>query len=332
MSTLVIIALILGTLVVLRVMNVARMASSLAGEREEAENEGTSYLNSFGLLIFMIVGLALTVYMIFKYQPFMLPESASAHGVQVDFLLNMNFVIIGIVFFVTQILLFWFAYRYRHSTNRRAYFYPENHKLEIIWTVIPTIVLAVIIATGLNEWNKITMSHPKDGMRVQVYGYQFAWIARYAGPDNQLGRSYYKLITPDNPLGLDFSDPATADDRVTAGNEMRLPKGKGIQFEFNARDVLHSAYFPHFRTQMNCVPGMTTGFYMEPTITTTEMREITKNEKFDYILLCNKICGVAHYSMKMKVVIDEQADFEAWLSQQKPAVPAPTATAATASL
>jgi cytochrome c oxidase subunit 2 len=171
-------------------------------------------------------------------------------------------------------------------------------------------------------------------MHVQVYGYQFNWIARYAGADNKLGRSNYRLITNDNPLGLDYSDPATKDDIITRGNEMRIPKGKPVLFHFNSRDVIHSAYFPHLRTQMNCVPGMTTKFYVEPTITTTEMRTITKNDKFNYVLLCNKICGVAHYNMKMNLVIDEPAAFDNWLKGEKPAmegVKMPTAEAETRS-
>ncbi len=323
-----IIAMLLGVLVVIRLMTVAQLASVLSGEDEEEEQKRHNNMNSMGLMIFMVVGLALMVYMTIKYQPFMLPESASAHGVQTDFLLNINFAVIGIVFFITQIMMFWFIYKYKHDKKRFALFYPDNHKLELIWTVVPTIVLSALIVTGLKEWNKMTQGHPQDGMLVQVYGYQFNWIARYAGEDNKLGRSYYKLISDENPLGIDYSDPAAKDDIITKGNEMHLPKGVPVQFEFNSRDVIHSAYFPHFRTQMNCVPGMTTRFYMEPTITTAEMRGITKKETFDYVLLCNKICGVAHYNMKMKVVVDEPAEFKNWLKGEKPAVPvAPAATA-----
>ncbi len=318
-----IIAMLLGLLVVIRLMNVAQLASVLAGEDEEEEQKRHNTMNGIGMMLFMALGLGLMVYMTFKYQPFMLPESASAHGVKTDFLLNINFAVIGIVFFLTQIALFWFVYKYQHDKNKRALFYPDNHKLEIIWTVVPTIVLSVLIVTGLNEWNKMTQSHPEDGMKVQVYGYQFNWIARYSGPDNTLGRSFYKLISDDNPLGIDYSDPAAADDIITKGAEMRLPKGVPVLFQFNSRDVIHSAYFPHFRTQMNCVPGMNTSFYMEPTISTAEMRKITKNDKFDYVLLCNKICGVAHYNMKMKVVVDDPADFKNWLKGEKPAVPVP---------
>ena len=327
MNTLMIIALILGVLVIIRLMNVAQLASVLSGENEDEEQKRHNYMNSIGLMLFMVIGLVVMVYMTVKYQPFMLPESASAHGVNTDFLLNINFLVIGIVFFATQIALFWFVYKYQHSRSRRAYFYPHNNKLEVIWTVIPTIVLSALIVTGLNEWNKMTQGHPDDGMKVQVYGYQFNWMARYAGPDNTLGRSFYKLISDDNPLGLDYSDPATADDIITKGNEMRLPKGVPIEFQFNSRDVIHSAYFPHFRTQMNCVPGMNTSFYMEPTITTQEMRNITENENFNYVLLCNKICGVAHYQMKMTVVVDEPEDFRNWLKGEKPAMPAQTAAA-----
>lgn len=327
MDFLTILALILGTLVIVRLMNVSQLASVLSGENEDDQQDKENSINKYGMMIFMVVGLILMIYMTLKYQPFMLPESASAHGKKIDFLLNINFAVIGIVFFLTQIFLFWFVYKYIYNRNRRAFFYPDNHKLELIWTVVPTIVLAALIVTGLREWNQITQNHPDNGMKVQVYGYQFNWIARYAGPDNTLGRSNFKLISDTNPLGVDYSDPAAADDIMTKGPEMVLPKGVPIQFQFNSRDVIHSAYFPHFRTQMNCVPGMNTAFYMEPTITTDEMRKITNNEKFDYILVCNKICGVAHYNMKMKVSVMEPADFTNWLKGEKKVVPANTPAA-----
>src|SRR5690606_6869706 len=145
------------------------------------------------------------------------------------------------------------------------------------------------------------------------------WITRYSGKDNTLGKSNYKLITDENPLGLETSDPAMKDDVYTTGNEMHIPVGQEIKFQFNARDVIHSAYFPHFRAQMNLVPGMNTFFTFKPTITTEEMRKITKNDKFDYVLLCNKVCGVAHYTMKMTVVVDTPEDFKKWLRKQKKA-------------
>lgn len=325
MSLLIIIAIALSILVMVRLMNIVQLASELSDQHEESELKRENKINGVLLVGFMVVGLVLMVYMTLRYNRFMLPVSASEHGVEIDNLLNWNFAVIGFVFFITQIALFWFAFKYRFKKEKRAYFYPENHKLELIWTIIPTIVLAALIVTGLKSWNKITQSDNTDGMKVEVYGYQFNWIARYAGKDNQLGASNYKLISDENALGVDYRDAKTADDIMTKGNEMHLPVGIPVDMVFHSRDVIHSAYFPHFRAQMNCVPGMTTKFYFKPTITTAEMRKITKNENFDYILLCNKVCGVAHYTMKMKVVIDSPEDFKAWLKGEKPVVETPAA-------
>lgn len=326
MTILILLAVVLGVMVLVRLMNIVQLSTQVSGY-EETEDDQIRENNwaALGLMVFMIVGLALTILMIVTYSPHLLPVAASEHGVGLDKLLNINWIIIGTVFFLTQITLFYFANKYRHTKGRVAYFYPMNHKLEIVWTAIPTIVLSILIITGLREWHKILMADKKDAVNVQVYGYQFAWITRYSGNDNVLGKSNYKLITDDNPLGLDTSDPAMKDDVYTTGNEMHIPLGKEINFQFNARDVIHSAYFPHFRAQMNLVPGMNTFFSFKPTITTEEMRKITKNEKFDYILLCNKICGVAHYTMAMKVVVDTPEDFKKWVRKQKKAKEIPTA-------
>lgn len=320
MSLLIILAIGLTIFVIARLMTIVQLAGELAGESEEAELKRDNKINGLMLMGFMIGGLSLMIYMTLRYNKFMLPVSASEHGVEIDNLLNWNFAVIGLVFFITQIALFYFAFKYRFSKERRAYFYPENHKLELIWTIIPTIVLASLIVTGLKSWNKITQSEHTDGMQVEVYGYQFNWIARYAGKDNKLGASNFKLISDENALGVDYRDALAKDDIMTKGNEMHLPVGIPVDMIFHSRDVIHSAFFPHFRTQMNCVPGMTTRFYFKPTITTAEMKKITKNENFDYVLLCNKVCGVAHYTMKMKVVIDSPADFKKWLKGEKPVV------------
>jgi len=107
-----------------------------------------------------------------------------------------------------------------------------------------------------------------------------------------------------------------ADDRIAKG-EMHLPLGKEVEFIFRSQDVIHSAYLPHFRAQMNTVPGVPTRFKMTPTITTAEMRKKLGDDKFDYILLCNKVCGAAHFNMQMKVVVDTPEEYEAWLAKQK---------------
>src|SRR5690606_19135257 len=143
-----------------------------------------------------------------------------------------------------------------------------------------------------------------------------------------------------NTVGIDVSDPYAMDDKVTA--ELRLPVGRPVIFKFRSQDVLHSAYFPHFRAQMNVVPGMTTQFAFTPTVTTQEIREteymtdkvarikeirkarsdagetdMADYEDFDYYLLCNKICGTAHYNMQMKIVVETEEDFNSWLAEQR---------------
>ncbi|MEN9333862.1 MAG: hypothetical protein RLY35_1042 [Bacteroidota bacterium] len=109
---------------------------------------------------------------------------------------------------------------------------------------------------------------------------------------------------------------AGADDKLVKG-EFHIPVGQEIEFVFRSQDVIHSAYMPHFRAQMNTVPGVPTRFKMKPTITTAEMRKKLGNDKFDYLLLCNKVCGAAHFNMKMTVVVDTPEDYAAWLAEQK---------------
>ena len=336
MSLLWILAVLFGVLVLVRLANITQLSSQLAEESEEDEQDRDNRFNAWMLVAFLWIGMGLLVYMIFGYKHFLLPVSASEHGVALDELMNINWVILFIVFFITQILLFTFAFKYRYNKNRRAFFYHDNNKIETIWTVIPAIVLLILVFAGLKEWNRITDSQNQtDGMKIQIYGKQFDWTARYSGKDNKLGASSFRRISDGNPLGVDSLDVASNDDIIA--REMHFPVGIPIDMQINSRDVLHSFYLPHFRVQMNAVPGMNTRFYFKPTITTAKMREITGNPNFDYVLLCNKICGVAHYNMKMKIVVDEPDAFRKWLKNEKlvfektaapVVVPAPVAPAA----
>jgi cytochrome c oxidase subunit II len=188
----------------------------------------------------------------------------------------------------------------------------------MIWTIIPSIALAVLILYGLSQWNSIMkpIESEEDYVLIELYGKQFDWTARYAGEDAKLGRAEYRLIEGLNALGLDTSDVHAADDKIVKG-EFHLPVGKPVQFVFRAQDVMHSAYMPHFRAQMNCVPGLKTQFNFVPRKTTLEMKEITGNDEFEFILLCNKICGAAHYNMQMNIIVESQEDYDKWLAEQK---------------
>jgi cytochrome c oxidase subunit 2 len=332
---LVYVAIILTVLAIGYLVRVFELASSLKGKKPEEITEKDNRLMSRIMLTFLIALFCFIIWNLKSYGSRVLPESASKHGVVLDWLFNVNMAIIWIVFIITHILLFTFAYKYYGKKDNVATYFPHNNKLEMIWTIIPAIVLAFIVIYGIKTWNKITEDASPATTVVELYAKQFDWTARYAGTDNTLGEANYKLITSTNDLGLDSLDKNAADDIIVKG-EFHLPVNKEIEFKFRSRDVIHSAFFPHFRAQMNCVPGMTTMFHFTPTITTAEMRkkpEVIKlmqginearakrNEKpveFDFILLCNKICGNSHYNMQMQIVIDTPEDYNKWLASKKP--------------
>ena len=303
------------------------------------DNNTQGYL-MFGFLAFIYI---FTIYGLIEWGPLVLHTPASAHGSEIDNLMNVTWVLIFIVQAITQVLLHYFAFKYRGKQGQKALFFSDSTKLEVIWSGIPAVVLAVLILFGLYAWTNIMFIDEDDEtIVVEVYAKQFGWTARYAGPDNVLGKANVRLIEGVNTLGVDLSDPNAQDDIVVT--ELHIPKGKKIHFKFRSQDVLHSAYFPHFRAQMNCVPGMVTEFAFEPVYTSDEYRElpymvekvknindlrakksiglVAKGEPaldpytFNFLLLCNKICGASHYNMQMKVVVDTPEDYKKWLSDK----------------
>ena len=289
-----------------------------------------------------------TIYSFVSYTKVLLPESASEHGYTYDTLLIISFIVIFIVQTITQALLHYFAYKYRGINGRKASFITHNNKLELIWTVIPAIVLFALILYGMTTWSDImNFDEDEDALVVELYAQQWNWKARYAGDDNVLGDANVRFLNDfdgRNSVGIDASDPNGLDD-VVVTQEFRLPVDRKVIFKIRSQDVLHSAYMPHFRAQMNCVPGMITEFSFTPTTTTADMRMnpdvvakvnrinkirydnsqelIAKGEEplepyqFDYLLLCAKICGASHYNMQMKIVVESEKDFNKWLNEQK---------------
>jgi len=239
--------------------------------------------------------------------------------------------------------LHYFAFKYRGEEGKKAIYFADNDKLEFIWTIIPVFVLAGLILYGLYTWTNIMfVDEDEDVMYVELYAKQFAWEARYSGKDNVLGKANVRLIEGVNTMGVDLEDPNAQDDIATS--ELHIPKGKKVVFKLRSQDVLHSAFMPHFRAQMNCVPGMVTQFAFTPIKTTDEMRQsdnivekvsninkirakksaelVAKGESaldpytFDYLLLCNKICGASHYNMQMKIVVDTPEEYKNWLKDK----------------
>lgn len=314
-------------------------ANDNSGIANDRDNSVNGYL-MFGFLGFIYL---FTIYSLIAWGDFVLGTPASEHGKDVDSLMEISLWLIFFVQTVTQFLLHYYSFKYRGKEGQKALYFADNNKLEAIWTIIPVIVLAVLILYGLYTWNQIMYyDDEEDVMYVELYAKQFGWEARYAGEDNTLGKANVRYIEGINTVGVDLEDPNAQDDKVVT--ELHLPKGKKVVFKIRSQDVLHSAYMPHFRAQMNCVPGMVTQFTFVPTITTAEMRQneaimakvdkinkirakksadlVAKGESaldpytFDYLLLCNKICGRSHYNMQMKIVVDTPSDFKKWLADK----------------
>jgi len=433
MKLLILLVIVVGVIAVAQLAKIYQLSARMRGHREEEISEADTRMNGALWIVFMIVFYATTIWQFVRYGDY-LPPAASAHGESVDTLMNFNLAIIIFVFFVVNTLLFIFPYKYRYNKNRKALFLLHDSRLELIWTVVPSIVLAVIIIFGLKTWTEMTGPASDDAIRVEIYSKQFDWTARYSGDDGQFGATDFNLITPSNPLGIiteegvllangkltdkidklqatldiekahlldekaeieatlhggdahghdvadshesspdhtlhlesrlhdietvlssgqalvmtqaayeakedkiyrlerhlqrilelqpyEFSDGLSGwdvgkDDRIVKG-EFHLPIGREIEFIFRSRDVIHSAFMPHFRAQMNTVPGLPTRFKITPTITTDSMRTILDNPDFNYILLCNKICGSAHFNMAMDIVVESQEKYDAWLAEQK---------------
>ena len=299
----------------------------------------------FAFLVFIYL---VTIFSFVSYTKVLLPESASEHGVTYDSLFFISFALIMFVQIITQALLHYYSYKYRGLKNTKATFITHNNRLEFIWTIIPAIVLFGLILYGMTTWSQImNFEEDEDALVIELYAQQWNWKARYAGNDNVLGDANVRFLNDydgRNTVGIDSSDPNGLDD-VVVTQEFHLPVNRKVIFKFRSQDVLHSAYMPHFRAQMNCVPGMITQFSFTPTVTTEEMRQnvdvvdkvtrinkirydksqelIAKGEEslepyqFDYLLLCAKICGASHYNMQMKIVVESEKDFNKWIDKQK---------------
>jgi cytochrome c oxidase subunit 2 len=343
-ALLTIIVLVFITVAIWQMVKIFDLANA-NNDNSQIADDNDNKLNGYLMLGFLAFIYIITIvcFVLWGDLPLM-SNSASAHGPDIDNLMIISMVVIFIVQTITQFLLHYFAFKYKGEKGKKALFYADNDRLEFIWTIIPVIVLAGLIIYGLFTWSDIMfVEDDDDTLVVELYAQQFNWKARYSGEDNVLGEANVRLIDIDkaNILGLDESDPNAQDDIITT--ELHLPVGKKVLFKMCSQDVLHSAYMPHFRAQMNCVPGMITQFGFTPTVTTAEMRQtpdmidkvarinkVRANNKeeieargqdvryeFDYILLCNKICGKSHYNMQMKIIVETEEEYNAWLKEQK---------------
>jgi cytochrome c oxidase subunit 2 len=378
MKFITLIVIVLAIIAVAQLARIYEIASKLRSNNETEVDYRDNKLNANLLLLFGIGMFVSYIWMIARYGAGGSTVAASVEGVDYDWLMAVNLVLISVIFFVTNGLLFYFAWKYHARPNKKAFYYPHNSKLELLWTAAPAAVLSVVIILGLLQWRDRTSAADQNAMVIELYSKQFDWAVRYSGLDNKLGKFDYKLVNTDNPLGLATSgtiaarvdemkaeietlearindpdavysvaalnemkntlavkerlyvrllqlqqnynpewDAMANDDIVQPANiKLTLKKNQEYDIYFRAQDVIHSAYFPHFRAQINTVPGMVTRMKFTPRFSTREMREKLKDDNFNFILLCNKICGASHSNMKLNVEVLDEAEYDAWWAEQ----------------
>ncbi|MEY4906126.1 MAG: hypothetical protein RLZZ292_3941 [Bacteroidota bacterium] len=332
-----ILCLVLGFVVLLQIGRVSELTAQVRGT-EEAQRDSNKW-NAIAMPIFCAVFLIFVCVTAYQYKDYMLwygPHvSASKHGHSLDRLFNITLVVTGIVFVLTQVALFWYAYKYRGREGAKVLFIPHNNKLEIIWSAIPAVVMALLVIGGLDAWNEV-MADVQEGsnaMEIEANAMQFAWNLRYPGTDGKLGTKDYKKISSSNPFGQDWTDTKNYDDFQP--DEIVLPVGKPVRVRITARDVLHNFYLPHFRVKMDAIPGLPTYFVFTPELTTEQYRQnLSKSAEwckpdpksddgkpmwqgFNYELACAELCGKGHYSMRRIVKIVSQEEYDEWFKKQK---------------
>ena len=331
MSAFITIALIILVFIVIyQIGKASEYAGVLRGQ--EKVKAQTNRIIAFLLLLMFPLGCWGIWYCNDIFKDRMLPIAACPTGVNYDAMFNVTVIVTGIVFFLTQAVLFWFCFKYQSTEKRTSFFFAHNNKLELIWTTIPAIAMAILVAIGLRNWYDVTSPAPPNATVVEIMGKQFNWLVRYPGRDNELGkRDFRKISDANNVMGLDWSDPHNMDDIISQNGELHVVVNKPVKLLINSRDVIHDVGLPHFRLKMDAVPGITTTLWFTPTITTDSMKIITKNPDFVYEISCDQLCGKGHYSMRGTIIVQTQAAYDAWMLMQQSYYSANNPSAAPAS-
>ncbi len=310
--------IVLIYVVIFQIAKASEYVSILKGE--EVSRKQNNKINGFLMVAFLVLGFV-GIYLCNKYlfgKTLLAHEAASIQGEKLDEMLWVTLIITGIVFVITQVLLFWFSYKYQENENRKVFFFAHSTKLELVWTAIPAITLTILVVFGLRNWFFFTGEAPKNAMVVEVTGKQFGWIFRYPGKDAIFGKKYYKNIDPaTNSVGIIWDDKYAQDDILTE-QTMYVVKGQPVKLIIGSRDVIHDVGLSHFRLKMDAVPGIPTTMWFTPKFTTKEMKEITGNPNFVYEISCDQMCGNGHYSMKGIIEVVDQEEYDLWLAKQKP--------------
>jgi cytochrome c oxidase subunit 2 len=250
------------------------------------------------VLILLVVG-SLIFHVL---SPWTFTPLASNWGL-IDFTIDITFWVTGAVFVAVNLFMAYCVIKFRYKKEARATYEPENKKLETWLTALTTVGVAAMLTPGLFVWANF-VEVPEEAHEVEAIGQQWHWSYRYPGDDGKFGEVDAERISADNPFGMDPDDPNGQDDILVYHPEAHLPVDKPVKLLLRSKDVLHNFTVAQFRVKMDLVPGMETFLWLTP----------TKTGRFE--VLCEELCGVAHYAMRGAVVVDEPEDFDTWLANQ----------------
>ena len=236
------------------------------------------------------------------WTPWWWTEVASNWG-NIDGTIILTFWVTGAVFVAVCLFMSYCVWKFRYKPDRKAEYKPENSKLEWILTILTAAGVCALLAPGLVVWSKY-VNVPEEAVDIEVMGQQWYWNYRLPGEDGILGLTDLRNITDENPFGINLDDPNGLDDVLIMADDLHIPLDQPIKVNLRSIDVLHDFYIPQFRAKMDMVPGTITYYWFTPIRTG------------DFEILCMEYCGTGHYAMKGRVLVDEQKDYEEWLSEQ----------------
>lgn len=337
---------VLLSVFIVQIGKARELASAVRNDPNE-QDEINKFHTGMGML-FLVAFLTICIWSFVYYIPTSLGwgpnTAASKHGPSVDYMFNLTLFFTSIVFFLTHIALFYFAWKYRGKRGKLGLYWAHNETLEMVWMIVPAVVMTFLVVGGLKAWNEIMTDLPEDAvsvilpeaeneyLEIEATGAQFLWYLRYPGRDGKIGTKYFTNISSSNPVGQIWTDEKNMDDFLTT--EIVLPVNRPVRVRITARDVLHNFYIRDMRVKTDAVPGMPTYFNFTPTVTTDSMRRRLSKEPtwqvpskvdetkqrwqmFNYELACAELCGNGHYSMKNLVKIVSEEEYLAWLDEQE---------------
>jgi len=235
-----------------------------------------------------------------------LPVEASAQAARIDLIIALVHWLMLAMFVGWTIFFVYVLVRFRRGAHPQARYEGASGRLaRLVEIGVVAAEVILLVFFSIPTWSARVDAFPTEQQAtvVRVVAEQFIWNIQYPGPDGVFGRTRRDLVGPDNPLGLDISDPAARDD-VWTQNQLNLPVGRPVIVHLSSKDVIHSFGLPQMRVKQDAIPGVEQRLWFTPTRTG------------EWEIACSQLCGLGHYRMRGFYTIQTQADFNAWLANQ----------------